>query len=100
MSSAIAKLTLRMMLLAFVLGCGTSRYLIKEQLYSCRRVHPALLWPRLANLPALPVHPASRRYRLAAPHSVRDCAYALLSSAAGYLGLPQFFLPWIVPSIP
>src|SRR5215470_18114010 len=33
MSSAIAKLTLRMMLLASVLGCGTSRYLIKEQLY-------------------------------------------------------------------
>src|SRR5262252_6047628 len=34
MSSAIAKLTLRMMPLASVLGCGTSRYLIKEQLYS------------------------------------------------------------------
>src|SRR6266699_5994129 len=33
MSSAIAKLTLRMMPLASVLGCGTSLYLIKEQLY-------------------------------------------------------------------
>ena len=32
MSSAIAKLTLRMRPLASVLGCGTSRYLIKEQL--------------------------------------------------------------------
>jgi hypothetical protein len=32
MSSAIAKLILRMMLLASVLGCGISLYLIKEQL--------------------------------------------------------------------
>jgi hypothetical protein len=36
MSSAIAKLTLKMMPLASVLGFGTSLYLIKEQLYfSC-----------------------------------------------------------------
>src|SRR2546426_12093990 len=34
MSSAIAKLTLRMMPLASVLDFGTSLYLIKEQLYS------------------------------------------------------------------
>src|SRR6266705_602543 len=41
MSSAIAKLTLRMMPLAFVLGFGTLLYLIKEQLY-CTRTARAL----------------------------------------------------------
>src|SRR3989475_7275227 len=41
MSSAIAKLTLRMMPLAFVLGFGTLLCLIKEQLYYLRRVQDA-----------------------------------------------------------
>jgi len=40
MSSAIAKLTLKMMPLASVLGFGTSLYLIKEQLYYLSNAAP------------------------------------------------------------